>query len=283
VQTNRFKYPAPGLGSKLYGRLANSALFSSIRRKIFSLLPFPTLESDVVDVVYLNWVVPADLAKQVIPPGIRLKEKNNSVVLTALTYRHGHFGPSFLGPLRRLTPSPLQSNWRFYVSECPPGHDRNHTVLFLKNVFDSGIYSLGSRMFSDALPSHLAKKFVHEHRDGQYLTEIDGGIGSAPAIASACKESDSRELPREFSGLYNSWSEAVTDLVLQDFAISWVDDIGKCALAEIALPIDVSTVTPLVTEHFAPGEYLKLVGATSTPFSFCVPAVNFKVLSEKLV
>lgn len=60
--------------------------------------------------------MPARNLASVVPPGVSLIQKGGHTLLTVLTYRHGHFGPAFLGPLRKLLPSPLQSNWRVYLA-----------------------------------------------------------------------------------------------------------------------------------------------------------------------
>ena len=60
--------------------------------------------------------MPARNLASVVPPGVSLIQEGGHTLLTVLTYRHGHFGPAFLGPLRKLLPSPLQSNWRVYLA-----------------------------------------------------------------------------------------------------------------------------------------------------------------------
>lgn len=76
-------------------------------------LPFLTLHSDVRDVVYVSWLVDAAAAQKLVPAGVTLWQRDGKTPFTVLTYRHGHFGPALPGPLRKLLPSPLQSNWRF--------------------------------------------------------------------------------------------------------------------------------------------------------------------------
>ena len=110
---NLFRHPGTGLLARICNWLANCQPVLGLRRAILSRLPFVRLESDVVEVVYLNWLVPSALAAPHVPPGVTLHERNGQTILTVLTYRHGHFGPAMLGPLRKLFPSPLQGNWRF--------------------------------------------------------------------------------------------------------------------------------------------------------------------------
>ena len=163
--SNVYVHPAPGLAGRLLARLANSRRIATARRAVFSHLPFLTLESDVRDVVYLTWMMDAATAQAMVPGGVRLWQRNGLTPFSILTYRHGHFGPALAGPARRLLPSPLQSNWRFYLEE--PGK-----VYFVRNVMDSTLHALGTRIFSDILPTHLPERFVHAREGEEYFTSI---------------------------------------------------------------------------------------------------------------
>ena len=126
---------------------------------------------------------PAAAARALVPPRMTLATREVRVLLTVLSYRHGHFGPALAGPLRRLFPSPLQSNWRLYVDALDGAPLPAPTVFFLANVFDGALYALGTRLFSDALPSHLARRFSLAC-DGQACAiEIEP---VAPVACSAC-------------------------------------------------------------------------------------------------
>jgi hypothetical protein len=282
-RSNRFVAPDRGTVGRLIERLANSAALRSLRRALFGRLPFPVLASDVRDVVYANWRVPVARAAALVPPGIVLVEHQGWTVLTVLTYRHGHFGPALAGPLRRLFPSPLQSNWRFYVdaaaSAVPvaPG-----TVLFVRNIFDSALYALGTRLFSDILPSHLAGRFVHGRTATGWETRIEGP-GSSPALNLAAIDSDVRALPPGFDAQFGSWEQAGRTLCLQEAAVAAVEDAGRIAHARISLPIPIAAVQPLIARDFAPTGLLADLGAEGAPFCFRVPAVHFRALSEALL
>lgn len=118
-------------------------------------LPFLTLHSDVRDVLYVSWLVDAAAAQKLVPAGVALWQRDGKTPFTVLTYRHGHFGPALPAPLRRLLPSPLQSNWRLYLDHTPPGAPAVPCVYFLKNIMASLPHALGTRLFSDILPTHL--------------------------------------------------------------------------------------------------------------------------------
>ena len=212
------------------------------------------------DVLYLNWVVPLPLSKADLPPGVSVWERGQSTILTVLIYRHGHFGPVFLGPLRRLFPSPLQSNWRLYVTRVE-GEDPTHSmVLFLRNFFSSALYAIGTRLGSDALPSELPCAFTFQTESelcaniigasGELELQVAGSVGGRPA------------LPHPFQAFAASWKEAVTALTLQESAIVQPPDLTCLAQAGISLPVDIAEVRPVVITHWKAGNWLTARGAT---------------------
>ena len=270
--TNEYVHPAPGFPGRLLARLANSRRIADARRALFSRLPFLTLESDVRDVVYLTWMVDAAKAQAMVPAGVRLWQRNGLTPFTILTYRHGHFGPALAGSARRLLPSPLQSNWRFYLEV--PGK-----VYFVRNVMDSTLHALGTRLFSDILPTHLPARFVHERDGEEYATVIEPGTGSAPLLEARARVSGRRELPLDLAGAFANWDEAVGFLACQHTAMIEVPGLGRMAESEISLPIPLDEVLPLKATSVA----CPMAGTDAgTPFCFAVPRVQFRVLSEFL-
>jgi len=201
-------------------------------------------------------------------------ERDGRTIVTVLTYRHGGFGPVLAGPLRRLFPSPRQSNWRLYLAR--PG-----VVLFVKNIFDSALYALGARMFSDALPSHHAARLDLASDTTGCRVEI-GGPGSAPGLMLEAVRADARTLPAAFAPFFSDWVEAVGFLCLQHAAVGPIAGEAGLAYAEIDLPIDLDTVQPLAANACAPGDWLAARGVVGQPFCFRVPAAPFRVLSERV-
>jgi hypothetical protein len=280
--TNKFVYPKSSLFGYVINIIVNSKVLARIRRYVFSRLPFIQMESDVSNVVYLNWVIESSSALKQIPKDVLLIEKNGYTILTALTYNHGHFGPSFFGRFRRLFPSPTQSNWRFYVSEFANGSAANKVVFFIKNTFNSVVYAVFTRVLSDALPSHVAKNLQHTKQEETYITNLKSGQGSAPELFSKVKETTEKVLPPEFQNFFSSWNQAVSVLSLQESAICPVEGVSMVAHAGISLPIETSSIIPLAVIEYVPGEYLRSLGATGLPFCYLVPNVKFRVLWEKL-
>lgn len=281
---NAFIHPSAGLGGRVANRLVASRPLLRARRALLSRLPFLQLASDVENVVYCTWVVDVAAVAHLVPRGVTLANRDGRTLFTTLTYAHRHFGPRAAGPLRRVFPSPLQSNWRLYVDALPGGTPADGTVLFVKNVFDHPLYALGSRLFSDALPSHLAQRFTHTARDGRYDTLLSGGAGSAPDLRCTAEASDDRTLPAAFAPFFDGWRDAVSYLSLQHAAIAQVDDCDRIAYASIDLPIDVDAVRPLKPiGSVEGGDFLARIGATGEPMCFIVPDVAFRVLSERLL
>lgn len=263
-------------------RLANSPALANARLAVMSRLPFLKLESDVSNVVYLTWLIDAEAAQAFVPAGARLWQRGGKTPFTVLTYRHGHFGPAALGPLRKLFPSPMQSNWRLYLEEAPHQASPARTVLFLKNIMSSVAYALGTRLFSDALPSHLAARFVHRADGNTFDTSIAPGGGSAPSLSSSARLAGAKQLSPPFAAVFGSWNKAVDFLCCQDAAVAHVERLDRLAFAEIELPIDLGQVRPLDASA-AQCSFLAGLPPAEAPLCFLVPAVKFLAVSERLL
>lgn len=276
-----YRHPSNRRMRWLAEALANSRSIRALRRSLFALLPFPVLESDVRDVLYLSWVVPMHSAEAALPPGVTPWHRQESTVLTTLVYRHGHFGPALLGPLRRLFPSPLQSNWRLYVAGVAGTSPSHPTVLFLRNFFDSALHAIGTRLGSDALPSELPSSF--QYRTGREMWASIVGASGELELEVTATLGGSPALPAPFEAFASTWHEAVVALTLQESALVQPPDLPRLAQARISLPVDVSEIRPVTVTHWTPGSWLAELGAGDKPFAFFVPRVRFRVLGEELV
>ncbi|KAB0332109.1 DUF2071 domain-containing protein [Janthinobacterium sp. PLB04] len=282
MQDNTYRHPRTGWPGRLFAALANSTRFANLRQAVMSRLPFLTLHSDVRDVVYVSWLVDAAAAQQLLPAGATLWERDGKTPFTVLTYRHGHFGPALPGPLRKLLPSPLQSNWRLYLDHTPPGAPAVPCVYFLKNIMDSLPHALGTRLFSDILPTHLADGMTLEVTPTQARCSIAGGAGSAPSLDVQADIVTDHTLDADWQALFSNWRDAVAFLACQDAAIAHVPRNGKLVFGEIDLPVDVDQVQALTALRADCG-LLGQLPPVSKPFAFLVPKVPFKALSERLL
>jgi len=281
---NRFISPRRGPIIGMTAAISNSKIVARCRRVFTSIFPFLKLRSDVTNVVYMNWIVESERVRHFVPNGLELWEENGKTIFTILTYRHGNFGPSFLGPIRRLFFSPIQSNWRLYLKSAPPQVPQGSTVLFLKNSMSSHLYALGTRVLSDVLATHLPQKFVHTHQEGIFTTIISPGKGSAPKLNCVSHGKKEKKLNSQFSEIFHSWNNAIEFLSFQDAAVSYTDRDSIFAFSEIELPIDISTIQPLelqsdgfecpMIDEFSP---------LSEPLCFVIPNVCFLATSEKLI
>ncbi|MEG2031346.1 MAG: DUF2071 domain-containing protein [Janthinobacterium sp.] len=282
MQDNTYRHPRAGRPGRLFAALANCTHFGSARQAVMARLPFLALHSDVRDVVYVSWLVDAAAAQKLLPPGVTLWQRDGKTPFTVLTYRHGHFGPALLGPLRRLLPSPLQSNWRLYLDHTPAGAPDVPCVYFLKNIMDSLPHALGTRLFSDILPTHLAAGMTLDVTATQARCAIASDAGSAPPLDVQADIGGGKALDGDWQQLFGSWRDAVAFLACQDAAIASVPRNGKLVFGEIDLPVDLDQVQALTAGRADCG-LLTQLPPLSGPFAFLVPQVPFKALSERLL
>ncbi|SET06317.1 DUF2071 domain-containing protein [Thorsellia anophelis] len=286
MKNYRFIPPKNTYFQKIMASWINSAKWQDARYRLFSRLPYLKMKSDAADIVYMNWVVPTELIKlnlsHFIPKGMTLIERDGLTILTILTYQHKHFGPKIAGPFRRLFPSPQQSNWRFYLDYSNQKHQKR-TVIFIKNLMNSALYTYITRLFTDVLPTHLPNQFSHLVTDKYIATEIKAGAGSASEMSFLGIIEQNYNLPSEFHSFFNTWEDAMKYICLQNSAISVGHSVSFIAEAEIKLPIRIEEIISVKAVDYIPGELLVKLGANALPFCFLVKNVEFEVLSEKRI
>src|SRR5262249_22034737 len=142
---------------KPFGPLLDFIANSRLIRAFGELLPTPAFVSDITDVIYVNYLVDASRLEPLVPPYLELQRigpGGKYALFTHLTYNHGHFGPRFLGPLRRLLPSPLQSNWRIHVRDPQTGV---LGIYFVSTVTTNPLNALAARHLSEGVSMHIPK------------------------------------------------------------------------------------------------------------------------------
>lgn len=244
-------------------------------------LPMPALASDVVNVAYLNWWVdPQALPNP--PYGHRYWTRAGRTPFTILTYRHGHFGPAFFGEARRVFPSPLQSNWRWYLQRDDDPVDASPIVLFARNVMDSLPHVIGARMWSDAMQPQLVRRMHHSCDNGAVATFIEPGDGVASELSAHL--SIVSEVPdiSEWPGCFGTHTDAIRFLACQESAIAVAPD-GAVAQTVISLPIALNEVKALRLLDVQCPLLEQMGGNPANAFCFLLPDVAFRVVSERLL
>lgn len=254
-------------------------------RDLGRLVPFMPLRSDIEDVVYLNWLVPTTAAQGVLPKPLVCDDLDGMTAVSILTYRHGHFGPSIFGPLRKLMPSPSQSNWRLYIEPVPASGERD-AIYFFKTALDSIPHVMGAHLVADGLPVHLAQRVEHTRASDTITSLVDPGGGSAPGLRSVVTEDDQGQLPPAWQGRFSDWESAVHYLVEQNRALFIDADAGSVCESQIHIPMEHKTIVPVTITSFEidgiPAELLPQ-DQNSTLLGFVVPSVRFDALRESPV
>ena len=277
-ESRRVRWSSGGPVGRLFTGISNSKGLRDLVRAAMGHLSVVQLRSDTTDVVFLNWCVPTHRVQERLPPTLSLDQRGGRTIVTVLTYKHGHFGPSFIGPLRRLVGvSPLQSNWRLYLS---PQTAKDNAVYFMTSCADLKIMVPISRVLSDALPLHFVEKFRHGAIDGRWTTEIDPGEGSGPDLRSTVCAQDDRVLPSDFESFFDDWSEAVKYIVNQHRVLSDHPAFDAVHEARIHIPIDTDKIVPALAQGRVESAWLAEMTSGCQSLAFVVPGTEFNALSE---
>jgi hypothetical protein len=261
------------------GRALDLVANSRFVRALCEWLPVPAFRSDIRDVIYCNYVVEAERLLPLVPDGLelqRLGPDGRWALFSHLTYVHGHFGPVFLGPLRRLLPSPVQSNWRIYVRDPRSGLTG---IYFVTNAIASTPHALAARLLSEGMPMHaLAHGLVQVGSGDEVSVRIGPGGGSGPDLGAELRPSPS-EMPSPFAACWQSYRDFLAYAVPQDRAFSVQPWYQRLTRQEIQLSIPLEVSEPLAGQvHSQAAEYL--LGA-AVCVSFRVPSVDFRFDREE--
>jgi hypothetical protein len=236
------------------------------------LLPSVSLRSDIRDVVYVNYIVEAERLLPLVPPGLeleRLGPDGKLAVFSFLTFRHGGFGPGLLGGLRRLLPSPLQSNWRIHVRH--PGRGLRG-VHFLGTAITATPQALLARWLVHGVPMHVLAD-AELARDGDEVRlRLEPGRGSAPdALASLRPAATPVDGP--WRACFTTWRDLLAYVVPQDRVLVTGPDRAELCRLEIDLGIPLEACEPL--EGTVVSRAADAITGGARPFSFRVPSVSF--------
>jgi hypothetical protein len=240
-----WRHPGRGLLGRLLDLIANSRLL----RAYCEWLPPVAFLSDITDVIYVNYLVEADRLEPFVPAGLELQRIGPGAryaLFTHLTYRHGHFGPRLLGPLRRLLPSPIHSNWRIYVRDP---HSGLTGIYFVTNGIDSTLHALAARLLSEGMPMHaLRRAVVQVSEDHSCRVLLDPGGGSAPDLEASLNPSDAALPGPPWKECFDTYRGLLAYCVPQDRAFSSQPWYGRITRQEIVLGIPLDSCEPLAGE-----------------------------------
>jgi hypothetical protein len=271
----RWVAPGGGLAGRALGLIAGSRAL----RDLGSWLPVPAFRSDIRDVIYVNYLAPAGSLGRLVPEGLelqRLGPEGRWAMFSFLTYRHGHFGPAVLGPLRRLWPSPVQSNWRIYVRDPRTGKEG---IYFTTNTITTLIHSLGARAMADGAPMHLAREAsLIREASGAVRLVVDPGEGSGPDASLTLRPARPPTLAGPWAECFDRPDAMLRYAVPQDRAMATQPWRRSTIRDEIFLGI------PIESCEFLEGEVRSraaeaIVGG-AVPLCFRVPAVPFVLTGE---
>jgi hypothetical protein len=197
-------------------------------------------------------------------------------LVTFLTYNHGHFGPALLGPLRKVLPSPVHTNWRTYVRDPRTGREG---IYFVTNAIASTVHALAARLLSEGMPMHaLAKGAVEANADGTFEVTCDPGAGSGVQVRASLRPG-AAALPGPFAECWASYRDFLAYAVPQDRAFSSQPWYARITRQEIELGIPLEVCEPLEGEVISTSA-LGYVGTTG-PLCFRVPRVAFRFDREE--
>jgi hypothetical protein len=266
-----WKHPWQNPVGRALDGLANSRLAGAFLEP----LPAFAMVSDITDVVYVNYLVSAERLSALVPHGLelqRLGPAGQYALFTFLTYKHGHFGFRLLGPLRRLMPSPVHTNWRIHVLDPRTG---TRGIFFVTNAITSTPQALGARLLTEGMPMHvLDRGEVRRDADGTLHLTLDPGSGSAPDLQARLTKAAEPAFEGIWKACFASFRDFLAYCVPQDRAMSTQVSAGTVTRQGIDLGIPLESCEPLAGEVSSRAA-AALVG-DAKPLCFRVPSVFFR-------
>jgi hypothetical protein len=265
-----WRHPRTGLLGRALDTLANSRVAGAFLEP----LPSFAMVSDITDVVYVNYLLPAETLLPLVPPGLelqRLGPRKEYALFTFLTYRHGHFGFRLLGPLRRLMPSPVQTNWRIHVTDPRTGAQG---IFFVTNAITHTLQALGARLLTEGMPMHVLRSGdVRRDPDGAIHLSLDPGKGSAPDAEATLSPATEPTFEGPWKACFGSFRDFLAYCIPQDRALSTQPSAGTVTRQEIDLGIPLDICEPLTGQ--VRSRAARAIAGNAEPVCFRVPKVSF--------
>jgi hypothetical protein len=231
-------------------------------------------------VIYINYLVEAAHLEPWLPPGLELQRVGPDgqwAAFSSLSYRHGHFGPALLGPLRRLLPSPVQTNWRVYVRDPRTGREG---IYFVTNAIDWTLHALAARLMSEGMPMHvLHRARLARAATGEIDLVLDPGAGSAPDAVAHLAPLPARPTDGSWQAAFPTYEAMLAYIVPQDRAFSVQPWYGRVTRQEIVLGIPLDHCEPLAGR--VQSRAASAIVGEAEAFCFRVPQVAFRFDREE--
>ena len=272
----QWRFPRKGLIARAIEILAESRFVSAILEP----LPVFAMVSDITDVVYVSYLIEADRVLSLVPEGLeldRLGEGGRYALFTFLTFRHGHFGFRFLGPIRRLSPSAIQTNWRIHVKDPRTGL---RGIFFVTNAITQPLQALGARLFTEGMPMHILESASIE-RDattGRVRIELAPGNGSAPDGHIDVSPGAAIELDSAFRECFGTYRGFLAYCVPQNRSMSSEPWHGRVTRQEIDLPIPLDECVPVTGT--VRSQAARAIAGDAEPVCFYVSGLAFSFSKE---
>ena len=283
MNRHSFKFIHKNIYFRLLIWLVSLSVLLKIRRFVMRFSPFLRLESQATDTVYMSWLVDIEKVKNRFPEPIQLWEKDGKTIFSILFYHHHHFGLHCLGPLRKIFPSPRQSNWRFYLADDIV----SKTVIFEQIVVDKMLYVFGGRLLSDAMPAQYDPNFQHDVQRIDQELKIQARIemDAKYSLQVKLQSEKAQQIPIEWCDIFQHWNEAFEFLVPQEHAwVECVDDPRQLSQGNIKIMANFNDIQTLkITEIDCPLLEEFGVDVNSPAMCFYIPNLDFHVLSEEPV
>lgn len=241
-----WRHPSRGAIGHVANVIANSRLVSALIEP----LPIAAMVSDIREVVYVNYLVEAERVRGMVPEGLELQGLGDGgrwALFSFLTYRHGHFGFRFMGSLRRLTPSSVQTNWRVHVRDARTGVVG---ITFVTNAIDHTFQALAARLFTEGMPMHVLARAAldRDATTGSVHVELDPGEGTAPRATLDLRPCDAPVFEGEWAECFKDFRAFLEYCVPQNRAMSAEPWLARVTRHEIHLPIALEDCQPLAGE-----------------------------------
>jgi hypothetical protein len=271
-----WRSPGRGVLARLGELVANSRALRVVGRWI----PGATMSSDITDVVYINYLLEADRLEPLVIRPLQLQRlgpEGRYALFTFLTFRHGHFGPSCFGPLRRLWPSPIQSNWRIHVFNPATG---TRGIQFLTTAITSTPHALVTRLLTDGVPMHVPRAATLERgADGHIELSIEPGNGTAPDARGSLDPCAEPALSSEWSLCFATWRDLLAYCVPQDRAMGAAVWSGEVTRQEITLGIPLEGCRPVAGS--VTSDAAAALAGSESPLCFVVDRVRFRFFGQR--